>query len=333
MGLKDLGDNPYLKRKLSMQSTKTERLLIGLLVAILIFTTTYRFLSWRRELITLPEPKIIKYKQNTPCKNLAKETDEPYTSEYTFRSQGVDVNGEMWADYNWPGNISYDDFHHPLVRDPLAYHRFKIFNNRLYHTRNPAGYRIVPAERQTKIINSLLMTLAWFKVPDVDFVMDLEDHQQHGDGAQICFAMFNRKPNPKGFTAPSTTAFFESLGPHQMKTYQECLKRQHTRGADRIPKAVWRGTWWRGHYKEAPRPRLVRLAATASNITDIKIIRVMVRALTLELKDFFAFSIRALSVSLACGILTHDFAHDILLSSHRALKSYTHLLSLGLHIR
>lgn len=214
------------------------------------------------------------------CIDIATNTTEPYTEEYHFKENGVDVLGEMWADYHWEGSITKKMIDDMAERDPLDYDHFKIIDNKLYVWQTSRLRATVHASTRNKMLwNVLWMTLAWFKVPDVEFLVDYDDSQHHGGGPAMYIAFRRELEKLSGFTVPGMPAILYALGPQQMSVHHECLRTRYPVGRGRIPKAIWRGKWWRTQSTAVPRVKLVEAASKEEAIADIKFTSYEVRKL------------------------------------------------------
>lgn len=205
------------------------------------------------------------------CWDLANALEEPYTSQYDFNPGGVDIDGEVWADYYWEGNITKEQIDDSLYRDERSYVKFKIINNKLYLKETSLlGQLPVVKDKAEAFMSQVLVTLAWFKIPDVDILVDFEDIQQHSHVPSLVLAFRAQGGNFPGFSMPGRKTIRSALGPSQMKFLHQCLMDRYPLGSSRIPKAVWRGQWERISSMQVPRARLVRAAGRVPQIADVK---------------------------------------------------------------
>lgn len=206
-----------------------------------------------------------------PCFEVGKATPEPYTSQYHFQPAGIDLSQKIWADYHWPGNISRTDYDDAIFRDPRDLFQFKIIDNELYAAGNNMKSQMkFMTNRIHTFIDSVIIALAWFKVPDVDFIADFAHYQQHSRIPSLVLAFRPPAGKHPGFSVPGPVAVWDTLGPKQMSAMQECLMERYPLGEGRIAKAVWRGRWKRVQYKDTPRARLVEAASSVKDLADVQ---------------------------------------------------------------
>lgn len=235
--------------------------IVGLSLAVLLV------LAWNPSIpppVNLPE-------DTKPCWKLASRVDEPRSAEYQFDPQGVDMDGPVWSDYRWEGNITQELFMEAIERDSRSYVRFKILDNVLYmHEPSYWGQTNSTKMRANTFAVGVKMALMMFKVPDVDILMDLENVQQHVGDPSLVIAFQGKKGDSAGFAVPGPIAIRRALGPVQMESLHQCLMERYPLGYDRIPKAVWRGTWERIGSTRVPRARLVEAATALQSVADVK---------------------------------------------------------------
>lgn len=241
----------------------------NILCLVLSFTFVGAIIIW--ETLSVESRRKTSIPKEQSCVDIASNTTEPYTDEYHFHEDGVSIQGETWADYHWEGHITKEMINDMVDRDPMDYDRFKIINNKLYVWQTSRLRATVHATDRNKLLwNVLWMTLAWFKVPDVEFIVDYDDSQHHGGGPAMYIAFRRELGNLTGFTVPGMAAILFALGPQQMSVHHDCLRSRYPPGKGRIPKAVWRGRWWRTQSTAVPRVKLVEAARGQEDIADVK---------------------------------------------------------------
>lgn len=229
-----------------------------------------QLLSYSRS-FTPPSQPFLLHSQLQPCFEVGKSTPEPYTSQYDYHPEGVDLSGKVWADYHWQGNITRADYDDAVFRDPRELIRFKILDNELYMAGNNVKSQMkFMRNRIHTFIDSMIIALAWFKIPDVDFLADFAHYQQHSRVPSMVLSFRPPAGKHPGFAVPGPVAVWNALGPKQMRVMQECMEERYPLGEGRIPKAVWRGRWKRVQYIDTPRAQLVKAARTVKNMADVQ---------------------------------------------------------------
>lgn len=256
-----------------MEVTRTQAF-VSLLIGISLLTGYVRFSQhrpWLRMAVAEPPPPDMKLLQGLQsCMQTAKESPEPYTSLYDFKPEGVDLAGKAWAEYSWPGNITREQFDDGLYWNGINYIPFKIVDNQLYMDEQHLASHL-PFERRriSAFVDQLIITMGWYKLPDVDFLASFKHYQvdKQTPALVIAFSPFGEKV---GFSIPGPTAIWNALGEQQLGVLHKCLMERYPLGKGRIPKAVWRGGWLRMQYTDSPRPNLVRSGTSAQDVTDIR---------------------------------------------------------------
>ncbi|GMH37149.1 hypothetical protein BSKO_05022 [Bryopsis sp. KO-2023] len=205
------------------------------------------------------------------CVDGVKSVEEPYTPDYQLRDQVIDLEGVRYAAYQWDGQITRKDFdecihtHTPRIQ-------FKILDSKLYVKASNLEWKHSYAEnRYIKIIEPLLMAIHMYRIPDMDFWVDLSDTLECNH--PVFTYSLNTECEQGGFTVPSYGAYGVSRGRKQLDYVYECLDAHHPYDA-RIPKGVWRGSTTgsvltKDNYMENRRVRLSLLARNRTDIMDV----------------------------------------------------------------
>ncbi|CAD7696621.1 unnamed protein product [Ostreobium quekettii] len=184
------------------------------------------------------------------CADYAKGVIEPFTGEYAMYREKVEVEEGGGRDgggtfFRWEGEIEKDD----VERLESCWYcggtaAFKVVEGRLYVRRSGRGWGELWEKPELEVryqaaVEMLLMTLHLFAIPNVDFIVNLEDRNYCGMPA------LTYGPNPgcqkAGFAMPSWSTYINSRGPQQLEAMFECLQTKYPRKG-RARRAVWRGS-------------------------------------------------------------------------------------------
>ncbi|GMH37143.1 hypothetical protein BSKO_05016 [Bryopsis sp. KO-2023] len=203
------------------------------------------------------------------CRSVARGVVEPYTADYQLRDQEIDLGGPRYAAFKWDGKIERKDFDAAAdIRSSRI--MFKILNSTLYvkPTQDRNGSE---EKRYVKMIEQLLMAIHIYRIPDMDFLVDVSDSLECNHPA-FTYSV-NIRCERGGFAFPSDGAYGVALGGDQLDLLYECLDAHFPYDA-RITKGVWRGSTTgppmnEENYKENRRVRLSLLARNRTDIMDV----------------------------------------------------------------
>lgn len=196
---------------------------------------------------------------------------EPYSGWYTLKNQQVYLDGPQFAVFNWNGSISKETFRKSMGRFTPRI-AFKILNSTLYVLERGHAWQLRHSLqfRLDSLIELLLLTIDRYKIPDMDFLVELKDEVDCGT-ASFTYSL-DTSCTKSGFSIPSYGAYEFALGPQQMDEMFNCLEGRYPKSS-RIQKGIWRGSSTGGHiteenYMDFGRVKLASLAQKSTKIMD-----------------------------------------------------------------
>lgn len=197
---------------------------------------------------------------------------EAYDGWYAAKEQQIDIDGPHYAGYKWRGLISKEVFNNSLGKTTPRI-AFKVLNSTLYVLKEGNGWHLRHKLmfRLDSLIEMLLLTIYKYRIPDMDFLVELND-ELSCETAAFTYSL-DTSCSQAGFSIPSYGAYEYALGPNQMKEFWNCLEGKYP-ATGRIEKAVWRGSSTGGHiternYMDNARVKLARLAQSSKDIMDV----------------------------------------------------------------
>lgn len=171
------------------------------------------------------------------CVSMARKYPEPHTPNALKKK--IDLNGPVYATYKWTKPITKELI--DIQRNRVGQQRipgntrilFKIKDSVLYVDASDAMFKTIypeglestarssNKERCDRFIEMLLLTVHLYKIPDLDFVVELSDavHPTNPRHPVFSYCISTNKDSV-GFTMPSYGAFGSSIGPIQVNPFQ-----------------------------------------------------------------------------------------------------------------
>lgn len=175
------------------------------------------------------------------CVTMARKYPEPHTPN--AHKKKIDLNGPVYATYKWTKPITKELI--DIQRNRVGENKipgntrvlFKIKDSVLYVDASDAMLKTIYPEglessahssfkeRCDRFIEMLLLTVHLYKIPDVDFVVELSDAVHPTNPRHPVFSYcISTNEDSVGFTMPSYGAFGSSIGPVQVNQHFNCFE-------------------------------------------------------------------------------------------------------------